>query len=139
MIPSPDQEGGGASPPPADQEVSENPDASQAATTTAGTPTPLGEPLVMARGVPAVLGGRLREALERVLELGPDLVLVAGVAAIAVRAAEPSTVAGARLELPDAVPDLLGGEIETQALADGKRLRVWLAGAARIEPAARYP
>lgn len=124
----PDQDGGTGSPPPADQEATESTEGSRPVTAS-GSPTPLSEQLVMASGIPAALSRRLREALGQVQGPRPDLVLLAGVTPTAVRAAEPSTVTAARLELPEAALALLGSEVETQVLADGERLRIWLAGA----------
>jgi hypothetical protein len=88
----------------------------------------------MAAGIPEALGERLQSVLAQALDTRRDLTLYARVDSITVRAAEPSEVAAARLTLPEVVPDLLGGEVETQVLADGERLRVWLAGADWIEP-----
>jgi hypothetical protein len=96
---------------------------------------PLSKKVVyMAAGIPEALGERLQSALAQALDARRDLTLYARVDPITVRAAEPSEVTAARLTLPEAVPDLLGGEVETQVLADGERLRVWLAGADQIEP-----
>lgn len=113
----------------------DSPQTSEPHPSTPERPNPLSEEIeYMAKGIPQGLGERLQAALDRVLGSRPDLTLYAGVNPIAVRAAEPSDVVAARLELPEAVPDLLGGKVETRALADGERLRVWLAGANRIEP-----
>lgn len=91
----------------------------------------------MASGVPQALGERLQAALEHVLGAPRDLILFARVDPITVRASKRPDAMAARLELPEVVPDLLGGEIETRVLADGERLRVWLAGIKQIEPNSR--
>jgi hypothetical protein len=132
VSPSPDQEGGTASPPPTDPESTESAEGSRPPTASSG-PTPLSEQLVMARGIPTALSRRLRLALESC----SDLVLLAGVAQTAVRAAEPQPVTAARLELPEAASDLLGSGVETQVLADGERLRVWLATSNPIAPGSK--
>jgi hypothetical protein len=130
---SPGQDGGPESPPPADQKATESLEANQPEVTS-GHPTPLSEQLVTASSIPTALRKRLREALGRLTGPRAELTILAGVAPIAVRAAELSTVTAARLELPEAAPDLLGSEVETQILADGERLRIWLAAANLIEP-----
>jgi hypothetical protein len=129
----PDQEGG-ASPPPIDQEAATSPEASPPALANPRPPTPLTEGFLEASGLPAELVERLRKTLDRTLGSPADLSVIAGIAPIAVRAAEPSTVTAGRLELPDGTGVLLGGEIETHVLADGERLRVWLAGTTRVQP-----
>jgi hypothetical protein len=130
----PDQEGGAASPPPIDQETAGSPEAGLPTPVNPRPATPLTERLVEASGLPAALVERLRRNLDQALGSPADLSLIVGIAPITVRAAEPSTVTAGRLELPDGTAGLLGEEIETHVLADGERLRVWLAGTTRVQP-----
>jgi len=87
-------------------------------------------------GVADELAQRLRQSLTLHAGSGHELAMLARPEPITVRASKPAAVTAARLVLPAAAATRLGSAIETQIVADGEQLRLWISGATEIRTGA---